>query len=79
MAGRAPRSWPALQKVDFVADEAYEVTRSRKGLPTCLNKVASAGYNPWTVNATQSIFGKTIRALRPQGGNELHGVRPSSM
>jgi hypothetical protein len=48
------------QKVDFVADEAYEVTPLVQGFADVLNKVASAGYAPWAVNAPQSIFGKSF-------------------
>jgi len=48
------------QKVDFVADESYEVTPLAQGFADVLNKVASAGYAPWSVNSPQSIFGKTF-------------------
>jgi hypothetical protein len=48
------------QKVDFIADEAYEVTPLVQGFADVLNKVASDGYAPWTVNSSQSIFGKTF-------------------
>jgi hypothetical protein len=48
------------QKVDFIADEAYEVTPLAQGFADVLNKVASAGYSPWAVNSSQSIFGKTF-------------------
>jgi hypothetical protein len=48
------------QKVNFVADEAYEVTPLVQGFADVLNKVASAGYAPWAVNAPQSIFGKSF-------------------
>jgi hypothetical protein len=51
---------PGAQKVDFVADEAYEVTPLVQGFVDVLNKVASDGYAPWTVNSSQSIFGKTF-------------------
>src|ERR1700754_3246395 len=51
---------PGAQKVDFVADEAYEVTPLAQGFADVLNKVASAGYSPWVVNSSQSIFGKTF-------------------
>ena len=51
---------PGAQKVDFIADEAYEVTPLAQGFADVLNKVASAGYSPWAVNASQSIFGKTF-------------------
>jgi hypothetical protein len=50
----------SAQKVDFVADESYEVTPLAAGFADVLNKVASAGYQPWAVNAPQSIFGKTF-------------------
>jgi hypothetical protein len=48
------------QKVDFVADESYEVTPLAQGFADVLNKVASAGYAPWVVNTPQSIFGKAF-------------------
>lgn len=51
---------PGAQKVDFVADEAYEVTPLVQGFADVLNKVASAGYSPWAVNSSQSIFGKSF-------------------
>jgi hypothetical protein len=51
---------PGAQKVDFVADEAYEVTPLAAGFADVLNKVAAAEYAPWAVNASQSIFGKTF-------------------
>ena len=51
---------PGAQKVDFVADEAYEVTPLVQGFADVLNKVASAGYAPWAVNASQSVFGKSF-------------------
>lgn len=51
---------PAAQKVDFVADETYEITPLAQGFADILNKVASAGYAPWAVNSTQSIFGKAF-------------------
>lgn len=51
---------PGAQKVDFVADESYEVTPLAVGFADVLNKVASAGYAAWAVNSPQSIFGKTF-------------------
>jgi hypothetical protein len=51
---------PGAQKVDFVADETYEVTPLAQGFADVLNKVASAGYAPWVVNSPQSIFGKAF-------------------
>ncbi len=51
---------PGAQKVDFVADETYEVTPLAQGFADVLDKVASAGYAPWAVNSPQSIFGKAF-------------------
>jgi hypothetical protein len=51
---------PGAQKVDFVADESYEVTPLAPPLADVFNKVASSGYAPWAVNVPQSIFGKTF-------------------
>jgi hypothetical protein len=48
------------QKVDFIADESYDVTPVAQGFVDVLNKVATDGYNPWAVNTKQSIFGKTF-------------------
>jgi hypothetical protein len=51
---------PGAQKVDFVADEAYEVTPLAQAFADVLNKVASTGYAGWAVNSPQSIFGKAF-------------------
>jgi hypothetical protein len=51
---------PGAQKVDFVADESYEVTPLAQGFVDVLNKVAADGYSAWAVNAPQSIFGKNF-------------------
>ncbi len=51
---------PGAHKVDFVADEAYEVTPLLQGFADVLNKVASAGYVKWEVNGAQSVFGKAF-------------------
>ena len=48
------------QKVDFVADESYEVTPLAQGFADVLNKVASDGYGAWAVNTPQSVFGKNF-------------------
>jgi hypothetical protein len=48
------------QKVDFVADESYEVTALAQGFADVLNKIASDGYGAWAVNTPQSIFGKNF-------------------
>jgi hypothetical protein len=51
---------PGAQKVDFVADESYEVTPLAQGFADVLNKVAADGYRAWVVNAAQGIFGKNF-------------------
>jgi hypothetical protein len=51
---------PGAQKVDFVADESYEVTPLAQGFADVLNKVAVDGYGAWAASAPQSIFGKTF-------------------
>ncbi|HEX6705346.1 MAG TPA: hypothetical protein VF169_11350 [Albitalea sp.] len=48
------------QKADFHADEAYEVTPLVPGFVDILNKVATAGFAPWQIGKTQSVFGKTF-------------------
>lgn len=48
------------QKVDFVADESYEVTPLAQPFADVLNKVAATGYTTWAVGAPQSVFGKTF-------------------
>jgi hypothetical protein len=61
MIWRGPHPIAAgAQKVDFVADEAYDVTPLVQGFVDILNQVAKNGYNPWTVNGTQSVFGKSF-------------------
>jgi hypothetical protein len=51
---------PGAQKVDFVADEAYDVTPLAQGFADLLNQVASKGFGKWEVNVTQSVFGKSF-------------------
>jgi len=62
---------PGAQKVDFVADESYEVTPLAQGFADVLNKVASAGYAPWAVNVTQSIFGKNFAPFALKEGTNF--------
>ena len=51
---------PGAQMVDFVADEAYEVTPLLQGFADVLNQVAAQGDAKWEVGQTQSIFGKSF-------------------
>jgi hypothetical protein len=48
------------QKVDFTADEAYDVTPLHPGFLDVLNKFASNGFNQWELNVSQSIFKKAF-------------------
>ena len=61
MIWRGPHPIAAgAQKVDFVADEGYEVTPLVPGFADLLNQVAASGYAKWQVNGTQSVFGKAF-------------------
>jgi hypothetical protein len=59
------------QKVDFVADESYEVTPLVQGFADALNKVASTGYAPWTVNTPQSVLGKSFAPFALKEGTNF--------
>ena len=48
------------QKVNFIADIAYDVTPLAQGFADVLNQVASKGFNRWEVNGTQSILRKAF-------------------
>lgn len=48
------------QKVDFIADEAYEVTPLLQGFADLLNQVAAQNYEKWEVGLAQSVFDKTF-------------------
>jgi hypothetical protein len=42
-----------------------------QGFADVLNKVASAGYAPWAVNASQSIFGRSFAPFGLQEGTNF--------
>ena len=48
------------QKVNFIADEAYEVTALIQGFADAMNQVANKGFSKWEVNSMQSILGKSF-------------------
>jgi hypothetical protein len=48
------------QKVNFIADQAYEVTPLVQGFADAMNQVASKGFNKWEVNGMQSVMGKAF-------------------
>lgn len=59
MRWRGPHPIAAgAQKVDFVADEAFEVTPLAKPFADLLNRVAAQDYSTWTVDQAQSVFEK---------------------
>ncbi len=45
-------------KVDYVADEAYEVTPLHQGFADAVNKFPAKGLNTWSVNVTQDVMKK---------------------
>ena len=51
---------PGAQKVDLVADEAFEVTQLVQPFADILNRAAVQDYAKWEVGETQSVFGKTF-------------------
>lgn len=48
------------QKVDFIADEVYEVTPLLQGFADIMNQLATNGFRKWEINVGQSILGKTF-------------------
>lgn len=62
---------PGAQKVDFVADAAYEVTPLIQGFVDVLNQVSAAGYARWEVGGTQSVFGKAFAPFGLSAGKNF--------
>jgi len=48
------------QRVDFIADDGFEVTPLLQGFADVLNQVAGQGYRKWEVGQTQSVLGKNF-------------------
>ncbi|UFH52393.1 hypothetical protein [Spirosoma sp. KNUC1025] len=48
------------QKVNFLADEAYEVIPLIQGFADAMNQIARSGFDKWKVNSAQSILGKAF-------------------
>src|SRR5258708_3620097 len=48
------------QKVNFIADTAYEVTPLFQGFADAMNQIAAKGFNRWEVNSAQSVKGKAF-------------------
>jgi len=59
------------QQVDFIADEAYDVTPLLPGFVQVLNQVAADGYAPWAVGVTQSVFGKNFAPFGLEAGRNF--------
>ncbi len=51
------------QKVDFLADEGYEVTPLLQRFCDVVNKIPSNGINKWEVNVMQDLKGKSFPAF----------------
>ena len=51
------------QKVDYVADENYEITPLHQGFADAINKAPATGLNIWEVNIMQDIKGKAFPAF----------------
>lgn len=49
------------QKIDYIADEAYEITPLIQGFADAMNQTAGKGFDKWEVNASQDILGKAFR------------------
>jgi hypothetical protein len=56
------------QKVDYVADEAYEVTPLHQGFADAVNQAPGKGLNKWEVNVMQDLKGKAFPAFSLEGG-----------
>lgn len=62
---------PGAQKVNFTADEAYEVTPLVQGFADLLNKVAAATFKQWEVGQAQSVFNKNFLPFGLTEGNNF--------
>ncbi len=51
---------PGAYKVDFIADDSYEVTPLLQGFADAMNKLAANGYDKWEINNAQSVFRKAF-------------------
>lgn len=55
-------------KLDYVADESYEITPLHQGFADAVNKAPAAGINKWEVNVTQDVIGKAVPVFGLTGG-----------
>jgi hypothetical protein len=49
-----------VYNLDYVADEAYELTPIHQGFVTVANKFPAKGLNTWEINVTQDLMGKAF-------------------
>ena len=50
----------AAQKIDYIADEAYELTPLIQGFADAMNHATGDTFGKWEVNAPKSILGKAF-------------------
>ncbi len=50
-------------KVDYIADEAYEVTPMLQAFADAVNKIPANGIDKWEVGVTQDLKGKSFAAF----------------
>ncbi len=51
---------PGAYNLDYIADEAYEVTPLHQGFADVANKFPGNGLNTWEVNVMQDVRGKAF-------------------
>jgi hypothetical protein len=51
---------PGAYNLDYIADEAYEVTPLHQGFAAVANKFPGNGLNTWEVNVMQDVTGKAF-------------------
>lgn len=51
---------PGAQQVDYIADEAYEVTPLHAGWVDAVNRIPVNGVNKWEFNVSQDLKGKAF-------------------
>ncbi len=59
---------PGAFAVNYVADEAYEVTPLHTGFADAANKISGDGFNTWQVNAMQDVKGKAFQLFGLDAG-----------
>ena len=60
------------QKINYIGDEAFEITPLSQGFADAMNKAASTNFNKWEINSTQSISGKAFAPFGLSEG-EIYG------